>query len=158
MPPNTTLDSEALDELFRAHVGRVTAFVARRTSDPHLVADVVAATFLEAVRSTSFDHARGSPLAWLIGIARHRLADAVRAAARELPAGDEVDRLALAADELDALDGAIDALRLAPALRAALAQLPVAQRELLELVAHDGLAVNEAAAVLGIPAVAARMR
>ncbi|MET7551868.1 sigma-70 region 4 domain-containing protein [Streptomyces sp. NPDC005500] len=41
---------------------------------------------------------------------------------------------------------------------ARLATLPISQREVLELVAVDGLTVGEAATVLGINAVAARVR
>jgi RNA polymerase sigma-70 factor, ECF subfamily len=159
MKPPPITSTAGLERCFRANVGPVTAFVARRAHDPDMVADVVAATFLELVRTAhAYRPRRGSERAWLFGIARHRLADAVRANRREIPTGDVVGRDLLAEDEYERLENAIDALRIAPGLRAAIDRLPAAQRELVLLVSVDGLSPSDAAAVLGIPAVAARMR
>ena len=52
----------------------------------------------------------------------------------------------------------IDAARLAAPLEQGLRQLTDAERELLLLVAEEGLPVAEAGRALGIPAPAARMR
>ena len=61
-------------------------------------------------------------------------------------------------DEAEAVDKAIDAARLAPKLRAALAGLQAKDRELLLLVARDGLEPGPAGAVLGMNPNTARLR
>ena len=48
------------ERLYRSQVGPVTAYFARRTRDPQMVADLTADTFVEAMRSfASFDPRRG---------------------------------------------------------------------------------------------------
>jgi RNA polymerase sigma-70 factor (ECF subfamily) len=62
------------------------------------------------------------------------------------------------ADPWPDVDDRLAAAAVAPALRAAIADLPVVERELLLLVAWDGLTPTEAAAVVGVPAPTARTR
>ena len=61
-------------------------------------------------------------------------------------------------DEASAVDAAIDAARLAPTLTTALSGLPAKDRELLLLVARDGLDPAQAGAALGMTPNAARVR
>ena len=61
-------------------------------------------------------------------------------------------------DDIARLEERIDAERDCRALLDRIAALPPGQRELLELVAVDALPLPEAAAVLGITTVAARVR
>jgi DNA-directed RNA polymerase specialized sigma24 family protein len=59
------------DRLYRAQVGVVTAFFARRSADPQTVADLTADTFVRAIISFgSFDPGKGTARAWTFGIAR----------------------------------------------------------------------------------------
>ena len=54
------------------------AFHARRTPSPELAADLTAETFAAALAGAErFDPARGEPVQWLFGIARHLLARAL---------------------------------------------------------------------------------
>jgi DNA-directed RNA polymerase specialized sigma24 family protein len=60
------------ERIYRAHVAAVTSYFARRTEDPQLTADLTADTFVAAITSFgTFHPAKGSPRAWLFGIARH---------------------------------------------------------------------------------------
>src|SRR6202007_2872415 len=60
------------ERLYRANVDAITAYFARRSADPHVVADLTADTFVTAITSFgSFDPKRGNPRAWVFGIARH---------------------------------------------------------------------------------------
>lgn len=60
------------ERLYRANVEAVTAYFARRSADPHVVADLTADTFVTAITSVgSFDPGRGTARAWVLGIARH---------------------------------------------------------------------------------------
>jgi RNA polymerase sigma-70 factor (ECF subfamily) len=57
--------------VYRENVGSVTAYFARRCTEPQVVADLVSETFVEAVASFgTFDPSRGSARGWLIAIAR----------------------------------------------------------------------------------------
>jgi RNA polymerase sigma-70 factor (ECF subfamily) len=67
--------------------------------------------------------------------------------------------LLLSSAELEELEDLIDAVRLAPAVAAAVARvLTKNERDLFVLVHEDDLSVASAARVLGISAVSARMR
>jgi len=86
-------------------------------------------------------------------VARNVLAGHVRRAARtQLPPGEQVT------DPWQAVDQRLDAAALAPALRDALAELPMEEREVLLLVGWEQLTPAEAAAAVGIPAGTARSR
>lgn len=153
-------DPAALDAFYRRHVDRVTRFAARRCRNPEDLADVVADTFVEAVLSAErFDPARGEPVAWLLGIAAHRVSGTHRRDRRDRALGVALaGRELLDEDDHERLGRRIDAERLAPAIERALAAMPPGERDVLELVDLDGLAPAEAARALGILPAAARMR
>jgi hypothetical protein len=59
------------ERLYRANVDVVTAYFARRTADPQLVADLTADTFVAVITYFgSFDPRKGTARAWVFGIAR----------------------------------------------------------------------------------------
>ena len=59
-------------------VRRVYAFVAYRLGDGPDAEDVTSETFARALRyRESYERERGEPISWLIGIARHAIADHV---------------------------------------------------------------------------------
>jgi RNA polymerase sigma factor (sigma-70 family) len=72
-------------------IKRVYSFVAYRIGGGPDAQDVTSETFERALRGRdTYDPARGSPVAWLLGIARRALADALAARAAgygEVPAG-----------------------------------------------------------------------
>ncbi len=75
------------EELIR----RVYAYVAYRIGDGPEAEDVTSETFERALRyRKSFDRRKGEPLSWLIGIARHAIAETARPPTSELrdEAGD----------------------------------------------------------------------
>ncbi len=153
-------DADALEAFYREHVGAVQRFVARRVADPERAADLTSDIFLAAIDAAAdYRSARGAPVAWLFGIARHVVADDARRRARELRA---VSRLAgrrpLQPDALARARERIDAERESRRLYAALARLPAGQRAVFELVAIDGLPLHEAARALGLQPVTARVR
>jgi RNA polymerase sigma factor (sigma-70 family) len=148
------------EQVYRAHVGEVTAYFARRTADPQNVADLTADTFVRAITSfATFDPARGSPRGWLFGIARHVFARYCERVSRNR---DVVVRLAgwreLDIDEAAELVVRIDAERSGRALLDGMAELAQADRDVIELVDIAGLARGEAAAALGISPNAMRIR
>ena len=159
-PVRIAFDEAALESFYRAHIELVEKFIARRVADPHLAADLTADVFLAAIEAAaSYDSRRGTPSAWLIGIARNVVSSEFRRAARERRARGRIDtRELLETDDVVRLQARIDAEARAREVFDALAALPAAEREVFELVAVDGLRPREAASLLGISAVAARVR
>jgi RNA polymerase sigma-70 factor (ECF subfamily) len=138
--------------LFARHAGDIFRYGASRVG--HSAAeDVVAETFLLAhQRWHRFDPDRGTPSAWLYGIAtnvlrRHRR-DEVRALRALARTG--VDPL-LDDNMADQASARVDATAQARRVSAALAALPTRQREVLMLYAIAQLAYAEIAAALDIP-------
>ena len=99
------------ERLYRANVEAVTAYFARRSADPHVVADLTADTFVTAITSFgSFDPGRGTARAWVFGIARHVYAAHCEAYGQQQ---DRLQRLAgrrdLEPDQVEELLDRIDA-------------------------------------------------
>ncbi|MBK6888216.1 MAG: sigma-70 family RNA polymerase sigma factor [Tetrasphaera sp.] len=153
-------DPEALEEFYRAHVRDIERFIARRVADPHEAADLTADVFVALItHSADYRADRGSPLGWAYGIARHTVAEHRRQAARSLRLTARISgRALLDADSLVRVEERLDAERSARSLYAALDTLPAADRAVVELVALDGLTVADAALVLGVKPVTARVR
>jgi RNA polymerase sigma-70 factor (ECF subfamily) len=153
-------DPDAFEAFYREHVEAVQRFVARRVADPHRAADLTAEIFLAAIESADGHRPeRGSAVGWLFGVARVVVAAEHRRAARERRANARVDgRRLLDDDDVERMQERIDAAAQARALFAAVQQLPDGERAVLELVALDELSVSEAASVLGIRPVTARVR
>lgn len=148
------------ERIYRANVDAVTAFFARRSVDPQTVADLTADTFVRAITSFgTYDPRKGTPRAWVFGIARRVHAGHCDAASQHR---DRTQRLAgrreLDTDQIEELVDRIDAARAGRDLMAELAGLPEPDRMLVELVDIDGLKVKEAAVALGMSPGAARMR
>jgi RNA polymerase sigma-70 factor (ECF subfamily) len=148
-------------ELFyRANVGGVTAFFARRCSEPQLVADLTSEVFLGALASLEgYDPDRGSARGWLFGIVRRVWAQHCERAARgrEAIAALAAHRQ-LGDDEIEDIATRIDAQRTARELLAGCEGLSDLERAAVELVDLTGLEPREAASVLGVSAGALRVR
>jgi RNA polymerase sigma-70 factor (ECF subfamily) len=153
-------DPIAFEAFYRRHVGKVMGFAVRRLHDPEQVADLVAATFVAVIESSPrYDRRRGSPVAWLLGIAYHHLLRQRQRSLGEARAWARMGgRRQLEPDDHAELERRIDAARLTGSLHTALAALPAGERAVLELVSLDELTPSQAAAVLGINPAAARMR
>jgi RNA polymerase sigma factor (sigma-70 family) len=146
--------------LYRANVAVVTAYFARRSADPQTVADLTADTFIQAITSfATFDPHRGTPRAWVLGIARRIYAAHCQAHSQQR---SRVERLAgrreLVPDEVGNLIDRIDAQHAGRALVTGLTTLPAADRAAIELVDLAGLQPKEAAQVLGVAPGTLRMR
>jgi RNA polymerase sigma factor (sigma-70 family) len=148
------------ERVYRANVGAVTAYFARRCSEPQDVADLTSETVLEAAGSFGgFDPRRGTARAWLFGVAAHVFA---RHCARLTGGRDAALRLAgcrpLEVDEFEELAARIDAQRTGRELLERCARLSDGEREAIELVDLMELSPKEAAAALGVSRGVLRMR
>lgn len=139
-----------LRSLYDACASRVLGVAQRLLRDAEEAQDVVQETFLEIWRNPErFDPARGSLEAWAVLIARSRALDRVRARGRALRvvdrAAEEPERSVPAPLEL--FEGRERGARVARAL----ASLPPAQREAIELAFFGGLTQTEIASKVGEP-------
>ena len=133
------------DALYRESRDDVFAYAATLLRDGAAAEDVTAMAFERAYRKRSrFDARRGSPRAWLFGIARNAALDELRRRPRAAtapipgplhePGPDEVAERAAERD----------------AVRAALATLGARDRELIALKYHADLSHAEIAEVVGV--------
>jgi RNA polymerase sigma factor (sigma-70 family) len=153
-------DPDVFEAFYRQHVDAVQRFVVRRIGDRDRAADLTTEVFLAAVGAADdYRPGRGAPGAWLYGIARNVLAAEHRRQGRELRAMRRLaGRRPLDADDVARWDERIDAEARARTLYRAMGRLTVRERAVVELVSLDGLTVQDAARVLGVRPVTARMR
>jgi RNA polymerase sigma-70 factor (ECF subfamily) len=145
--PATAARALDFDALYRDARDDVFAYTATLLRDSAAAEDVTAQAFERAYKRRSrFDARRGSPRAWLFGIARNAALDELRRRKRiettELPAPSSdpgPDEAAELAAERDAV-------------RRALGTLPAKDRELIALKYHADLTNGDIAEVLGINA------
>jgi len=153
-------DPEIFEAFYREHVEAIQGFVARRVGDRERAADLTAEVFLAAVDSADgYRSGRGSPKAWLYGIARIVVAADHRRVGRER-AGEARLRASALLDEDDAaqIEARIEAAAGLRHLYEAMDRLSEPERAILELVAIDELGLAEAAAAAGVRPVTARVR
>jgi RNA polymerase sigma factor (sigma-70 family) len=144
---------EALDVLYERYKSMAYGIARRITADDALAEDVVQEAFLGAWRSADrYVPGRGSVKTWLLSIVHHRAIDAVRRRrpVSELP--EEAEGALTPApltlpDVWGEVSGRLDGAR----VRAALATLPEAQREAVELAYFGGLSQTEIADRTGVP-------
>lgn len=139
-------DPDALREAYDAWGGTVHRFATRMLPTRADADDLTQQVFIEAWNARErYDPRRGALPAWLLGIARHRAVDRLRAGARrpEEPEGVNHDSGALDAE----LERIADRLTLGAALRG----LPRSQREALELAFYEGLSHGEVAERMDVP-------
>jgi RNA polymerase sigma factor (sigma-70 family) len=144
---------ELMGMLYERHAVAVFRYLARRAGPP-VAEDLLSEVFIAALSASSrvVKHDSGSALPWLYGIALNVLRRHFRQ--QQAHGGVTGD----AGMDWDAVDARLDAWAERGRLRAALAGLSDSDRELLLLVAWEGLTHAEAAAALGISQVAARSR
>ena len=143
--PATVARALDFDALYRDARDDVFAYTATLLRDHAAAEDVTAQAFERAYKRRSrFDARRGSPRAWLFGIARNAALDELRRRKRvettEFPAPSSApgpDEAAELAAERDAV-------------RRALSTLPAKDRELIALKYHAELSNAELADVLGV--------
>jgi RNA polymerase sigma-70 factor (ECF subfamily) len=93
-------DAEAFGAFYRRHLPAVLGFFLRRTADPELTADLTAEVFAAALLAAERYRPGERPaLAWLYGIAAHKLADSRRRGRVESEARQRLALEPLAVDD-----------------------------------------------------------
>jgi RNA polymerase sigma-70 factor (ECF subfamily) len=153
-------DRDAFARFYDRHASLVHTFAVRLLRERGEAEEVVQDVFLQVWRQASaYSAERGTPEAWLITMTRSRGIDKLRSRRRR-------DEMARPADNLDRMpepsvaETAAGRAEARATIGGALADLPPAQRGVLELAYFDGLTQSEIAARLGEPlgTVKTRMR
>lgn len=150
MAPSTAPEFAAV---YREHMTPIWRYVRSRLPSDVDAEDVTSEVFAQAMRSWGeFDVRRGAVGAWLVGIARHAVADWWRRRGREVP---------VEAAEREAEEGGPESVVLrrdgADHLRRRLGILTEREREAVALRFGTELTSEQIGAAMGISATAARM-
>ena len=137
--------AELLAAIYHRALPQVYGYLLPRCGSTVVAEDLTAETFMAAVAAVRRGRVRAPEVtvAWLVGVARHKLADHWRRSAREQRGMAAV--AVLAEEAADPWDAHLDV----QVAHAALARLPGPQRAALTLRYLDGLPVAEVAACLG---------
>jgi RNA polymerase sigma-70 factor (ECF subfamily) len=140
--------SRRFEAIFLASHRRVLAYALRRAEGSAEAEEAVSETFLVAWRR--LDEVPDASLPWLLATTRRVLANQRRSSRRRNPAGPHVD---LDQIEVGGLEAPLpERLGEQEAFVASFASLGERDREVLALIAWDGLEVREAAAAMGCSA------
>ena len=153
-------DPDALGPLHRRYAALVYGLVAR-TLDRAAAEEIVQDVFLTVWRKAAvFDPGRGMFRPWVLQIAHFRILNELRRRSRRPQLDDDPDGVVLA-NVADRGPGPVEAAWRAhrrEVLRSALAELPVPQREALDLAVLQDLTHEQVAAELNVPLGTAKTR
>ncbi len=148
-------DRAAMHSLYSRHSVRVYRFVFRMVRDVATAEDLVSQVFLDVWRSAGQFEGRSQVSTWLLSIARFKALTALRSRRHEDI--DQDDVLAIA-DGAETPEASLDRSSTGVILRACVARLSAAHREIVDLVYFHEMSVEEAGRVIGIPQATVKTR
>jgi RNA polymerase sigma factor (sigma-70 family) len=154
-------DAEAFSAFYVRYEAIIAAFLARRTRDPELAADLTVETFAAAVVGAHRFRDEGqSAVGWLLGIARNQLGHSLERGRAEDRARRRlgVERRAYSDASLERVEALIDAAATSEPLLAALAGLPDAERDAIQAYVLEEQPYSDLARNLGISQATLRQR
>jgi RNA polymerase sigma-70 factor (ECF subfamily) len=170
-------DDDAFLEFYRRHQGGLYRYAVHMSGSPQSAADVVQETFLTLIRHTGkYDEEKGTPAAFLFGIARNHLRKLHEKEGRYVPLSEELSKglSAGGSSEMGHLNGnghsaagpgqaetileGLEHAQIAELLREAIQTLPDHYREPVMLCDLEGKSYGEAAALLECPVGTVRSR
>lgn len=170
-------DDDAFLEFYRRHQGGLYRYAVHMSGSPQSAADVVQETFLTLIRhAKKYDEQKGTPAAFLFGIARNHLRKLHEKEGRYVPLSDELGKgiSTGAIGELAHTNGnghssaraghaelileGLERAQIAELLRDAILTLPDHYREPVTLCDLEGKSYGEAAALLECPVGTVRSR
>jgi RNA polymerase sigma factor (sigma-70 family) len=145
-------DADALEALYQRY-GRAAYSLARRIlTEETLAQDVVQEVFLSLWRDARrFDAGRGTVATYLLSMTHHRAVDVVRREEKLRRWRTTDEALEYRPDPKARVEEEVEVAERRAEVRAALAELPPAQREALLLAYFGGYTQREVAALIGVP-------
>jgi RNA polymerase sigma-70 factor (ECF subfamily) len=161
-PVRFAITSDSLDALYRSHAPGMAVFIARKTMDAGIAADLTAETFAQAFtnRRQFRGRTREEAIGWLYGIARHQVSHFVRRDRAEARALERlgIQRPQLSDLELERLEDLAGISDLRRRVASHLSDLSHEQQEALRLRILEEQTYEEMAEHLGINEQAVRAR
>ncbi|MBU6456616.1 MAG: sigma-70 family RNA polymerase sigma factor [Bradyrhizobium sp.] len=137
----------AMHTLYCRHNVRVYRFILRIVRDATMAEDIVSQVFLDVWRTARQFQGRSQASTWLLSIARFKALTALRQRRHEDI--DQEDVLEIA-DPADTPETSLDRSNTSAILRACIAKLSPAHREIINLVYYHEKSVEEAGEIIGI--------
>jgi RNA polymerase sigma-70 factor (ECF subfamily) len=141
-------DRTAMHTLYLRHNVRVYRFVLRSLRDATAAEDIVSQVFLDVWRTAGQFEGRSRVSTWLLSIARFKALTALRQRRHEDIDQENVREIA---DGADTPETSLDRSNVSAILRACIAKLSPAHREIIHLVYYHEKTVEEAGEIIGIP-------
>ena len=141
-------DRTAMHTLYSRHNVRVYRFILRMVRDTTTAEDLVSQVFLDVWRTAGQFEGRSQVSTWLLSIARFKALTALRQRRHEDIDQDDVLEIA---DGADTPEASLDRSNTSAILRACVAKLSPAHREIIDLVYYHEKSVEEAGEIIGIP-------
>lgn len=138
----------AMHILYARHRVRVYRFILRMLRDTTTAEDLVSQVFLDVWRTAGQFEGRAQVSTWLLSIARFKALTALRQRSHEDLDQDGVLEIA---DQADTPEAALERSKTSAILRACIAKLSPAHREIIDLVYYHEKSVEEAGKIIGIP-------
>jgi RNA polymerase sigma-70 factor (ECF subfamily) len=171
-------DDDAFLEFYRRHQGGLYRYAVHMSGSPQSAADVVQETFLTLIRHCGkYDQEKGTPAAFLFGIARNHLRKLHEREGRYVPLSDEMGegltsgasgveaghangngQAAIGPGQADTILETLERAQVAELLREAILTLPDHYREPVTLCDLEGKSYGEAAILLDCPVGTVRSR
>ncbi len=147
-------NESALAALHRRHTAILRTVISRVVHNDADTDDLLQECFIELwKRAATYDEAKGKLLGWLITLARRRAIDRVRRRQAYSRAEERLIEHSKSDSEEshNHVEAEANAADCSQALKMALAELPDAQREAIQMAYYQGLSQREIAAKTGIP-------
>lgn len=141
-------DRAAMHTLYLRHNVRVYRFVLRSLRDASAAEDIVSQVFLDVWRTADQFEGRSRVSTWLLSIARFKTLTAMRQRRHEDIDQENVLQIA---DGADTPETSLHRSNVSAILRACIAKLSPAHREIIHLVYYHEKTVEEAGEIIGIP-------
>jgi len=138
----------AMHILYSRHNVRVYRFILRIVRDSTMAEDLVSQFFLDVWRTARQFEGRSQVSTWLLSIARFKALTALRQRRFEDIDQDDVREIA---DEADTPEVSLERASTSEILRACVAKLSPAHREIINLVYYHEKSVEEVGEIIGIP-------
>jgi RNA polymerase sigma-70 factor, ECF subfamily len=138
----------AMHTLYARHNVRVYRFILRIVRDSTMAEDLVSQVFLDVWRTARQFEGRSQVSTWLLSIARFKALTSLRQRRFEDIDQDDVREIA---DEADTPEVSLQRATTSEILRACVAKLSPAHREIINLVYYHEKSVEEVGAIIGVP-------
>ena len=138
----------AMHTLYSRHHVRIYRFILRMVRDTSTAEDLTSQVFLDVWRTAGQFQGRSQVSTWLLSIARFKALTALRQRRHEDVDQDEILEIA---DGAETPEACLDRSNTSEILRACVAKLSPAHREIINLVYYHEKSVEEVGLIIGIP-------